>query len=641
MSRLLIVAAVVLVYANSVRGPFILDDNASVVLNQSIRDLGRLTDVLAGPTDAPTSGRPLVNLSFALNYAVGGLDVVGYHAVNVALHAACALLLFGICRRTLSSLRGPASLDGSAARQRDAGPFETRSNTTVLALAAALLWAVHPLNSEVVDYVSQRTESMMALCYLATLYAGIRAHETGQRRWTLGAVAACALGMASKESMITAPMMVVLYDWTFLFGRAERGQRPEASWREALSKRRGLYAGLACTWLVLVPLVATAPRSAVAGFSAGVSIWTNLLNQAVLVVDYLKLAFWPHDLVVFYGWHVPLTLTDVLPQATLILMLVAATAAAVARAPAVGFLGAWFFVTLAPSSSLVPVVTEVGAERRMYLPLAALVVLVMFACAALWRRLGRGNGWRVGVVATGIATIALGAATFARNREYRSALRLASTVVERRPTAVAHQILGEQLTIAGRHAEAVPHFDAAVKGGDSRAGLVFGEALARAGDYDRALVALDAFLATEGKPLVPRWLEPRVPEVVGARLLTGRILLARKDADGAEAQAQAVLGRFPRHVEARQLLAQTRYQQQRWPEAVAEYRLYLASRPQDVESLLALGVAAVATGALDQAVAVFQRAAALDPKNERAARLLTFALRDQAAGAAGPRAGAR
>src|SRR5688500_18618123 len=118
----ILLAAVLATYANALPAPFVLDDQASVVQNPQIRELS-LDDVLRPAVDSPVAGRPLVNLSFALNYALGGLDPRGYRLLNLALHAACALLVFAVVRRTVNDNVG---------------------------LAVALLWAVHPLNSEVV-----------------------------------------------------------------------------------------------------------------------------------------------------------------------------------------------------------------------------------------------------------------------------------------------------------------------------------------------------------------------------------------------------------------------------------------------------------------------------------------------------------
>src|SRR3954462_12502621 len=143
-----LVLAGAIVYANSLSGPLVFDDASSIVRNPQIRHLWPVIDALAAPRDNELASRPLVNLSFAVNYAIGGLAVRGYHVVNVALHLSSALLLFGIVRRTLRITRfregAGAIVDGTA-------------------LAAALIWMVHPLQTDAVDYVTQRTELMMGL----------------------------------------------------------------------------------------------------------------------------------------------------------------------------------------------------------------------------------------------------------------------------------------------------------------------------------------------------------------------------------------------------------------------------------------------------------------------------------------------
>ena len=164
--------------SDSLQGPFVLDDNASIVQKGQIRELSRPRAVLLPERDSPVAGRLLVNLSFALNYAAGGLDVRGYHAVNIALHLACALLALGLMRRTLELPGVRRHFDGSSIN---------------LAFAAALLWAVHPLNSEVVDYLMQRSDSMIAALYLSTLYTANRAlTEPLGRLWQSLAAVSCA-----------------------------------------------------------------------------------------------------------------------------------------------------------------------------------------------------------------------------------------------------------------------------------------------------------------------------------------------------------------------------------------------------------------------------------------------------------------
>src|SRR5439155_17807273 len=154
----------ILAYTNSISGPFILDDQSTIADNRQIREWWRPSSVLAPEADTAIAGRPVVNLSLAMNYAIGGLDVRGYHVVNIAVHLVCGLLAFGVLRRTFDR-----------PRLRD----RFGSSGVDIAFAAALLWVVHPLTSEVVDYLTERTESLMALFYLLTMYASIRAIAGG------------------------------------------------------------------------------------------------------------------------------------------------------------------------------------------------------------------------------------------------------------------------------------------------------------------------------------------------------------------------------------------------------------------------------------------------------------------------------
>jgi tetratricopeptide (TPR) repeat protein len=613
-----IVLVVSLTYWNSLSGAFILDDQATIVDNHQIREWWRPASVLVPESNTPIAGRPLVNLAFALNYAIGGLSVRGYHLVNIAIHIVCALVVFAVVWRTLEWRRVREHFAG---RSADA------------AFAVALLWAVHPLNTEAVDYLTQRTELMLAMFYLLTLYAAIRAASTPRPAvWESVAVLSCALGMACKESMVTSPLLVVLYDRVYVFDSLKR----------AFRARGRLYIGLVATWAVLAALNWSAPRAAVGGFSTGVSAWTYLMNQTVMIARYLRLTIWPRSLVVFYGWPLPLTLGDVMPYALLIAFLLLATAVAMKRQPMLGFLGVWFFVTLAPTSSIVPIATEVGAERRMYLPLVAVIALVVaiaYLAGDFLRRRWYG-GTEIarprlappgaGLVLIGVAA-ALAAGTIARNREYRSAETLARTVVERRPTGIAHHVLAEQLVGAGRHEEAMAHLREAVRGGDSRAAYSLGIELFNAGRLQEAIDQLEAFVRTSGLPyhLVPRWLEPPAADVVFARSAMARAFAMQGRLPEAVREAQAALAAAPSNVETRLLLAEALFRQQRYDEAGIQYREYLKSRPDDVKALTDAGITLIATDHLDDAIVLFRHAAEADPRSPNARRILAMALLDR------------
>jgi tetratricopeptide (TPR) repeat protein len=606
----------VLTYWNSLSGSFILDDQVTIVDNHQIREWWRLASVLVPESNTPIAGRPLVNLSFAVNYAIGGLSVRGYHVGNIAIHIVCALLAFAVVWRTLEWPRVRARFSGN--------PVDT-------AFAIALLWTVHPLNTEVVDYLTQRTESMLAMFYLLTLYAALRAMGSGRSSpWQSLAVLSCGLGMACKESMVSAPLIVALYDRVYVFEK------------QGFRARRWMYMGLAATWLVLAALNWSGPRAAVGGLSTGVSAWTYLLNQTLMIARYLRLAIWPRSLVVFYGWPLPLRPGEVMPYAGLIVFLLIATVIAMKRQPMLGFLGVWFFVTLAPTSSIIPIATEVGAERRMYLPLLAVISLIVVGASLAWDFAGR--GWHghhetaaprlahAGAILLLIGVAgALAAGSIARNREYASARMLAQTVVERRPTGIAHHVLAEQLTSAGLHDEAMAHLREALRGGDSRAGYSLGIELFNAGKLQEAVEQFDAFVRTSGLPyhLVPRWLEPPAAEVIVARTAMARVFAMQGRLPQAVEQAQAVLAVAPSQMEARFLLAEVLFRQQRYEEAGVQYHEYLKSRPDDVRALTNGGITLIATGRLDDAITLFRHAVEVEPRSPGTRRLLGLALFDR------------
>lgn len=614
LRTLIFALVVVAVYANSLSGAFVIDDGVAIVHNETIREWWRFSDVLASRPDSPVAGRPLPNLTFAVNYAIGGLDVRGYHVVNVLLHLACVLLAFAVVRRTLELPSVRARIPWSA---------------TYLAFAAALVWAVHPLNTEVVNYLTQRTESLVAAFFLATLYAAIRAAGSAQAaRWEALAVFSCALGMACKELMALAPILVLLYDRTYLHD----------SWGEAYRARKRLYFGLAASWLTLAALMATGARSASVGFSLGVSSWTYLLNQASMLARYLRLTFWPESLVAFYGWPQPLTLGEVLPQATLIVALLALTVFALLRAPKLGYLGAWFFLLLAPTSSVIPITTEVGAERRMYLPLLALVVLGVLAAHLPLRWLasrstaGASRRDRIAVALHASLLVlicgALAWGTIARNREYASELTLARTLVERWPTGIAHQILGLELLREGSREDGLQHLQQAVALGNSRAGSFLGMTLYEEGRLNAAVERLEAFVrtASPSRRLVPRWLEPPPQELLPARTTLATVYSQRGQWAEAEEQARLVLQADPSRAGARVVLADALFARRRWYEASTEYRRYLRQHADNVDALINLGIAGL--GLQDESAAhdAFERAVAADPESADAHQYLAMIL---------------
>ena len=507
-------------YSTSFSGVFVLDDKFGIVDNPNIKALWPLTRAMWAPPEMPVSGRPVASLTLAINYALAPTDVRdvmtpggpgappdvaerflrnvwGYHFFNLTLHVLAALALFGVVRRTLLSDR---------LRPRFA------ADSTALAFIVSLVWLVHPLLTDAVTYVVQRTEVLMGLFYLLTLYCAIRAGErtlpvTRRKWWMVSAIVACALGMGSKQSMIGAPLIVWLWDW--LFGPDARdGAR--ASQERSLRWR--LYAGLAATWLILGALVAAERWPHSIGFNReGWTPWTYLLTQTGVIVHYLRLSLVASPLVLDYdGWPMAQSVLEVAPYAVFLTLLLGATVFAIVRRQPWGLLGGWFFATLAPSSSVLPLATEVAAERRMYLPLAALVAVAVLVVYLLGQRVlvalitdARSRRVVARVTAAGlVATVvaALGATTFARNRDFWSDERIWQDTVEKRPTnSRARVSYGVDLYAAGRLPEAERELREAVrlKETSAPAHANLGSVLCSLGHLDEGISHLERALALD------------------------------------------------------------------------------------------------------------------------------------------------
>jgi tetratricopeptide (TPR) repeat protein len=405
----LLVIALGVVYLGSFHGPFIFDDAPSIVENPSIRQLEFPEVLLAPPSALTTTGRPIVNFSLAINYALGGTAVEGYHVVNLALHMLAAIVLFILLRSTLL-LPSLAS---------DFGAVESE-----LAFIVALLWAVHPLQTESVSYVVQRAEVLVGLFYLLTLYCVLRGATAARSGpWYAAAMGSCALGMASKEVMVSAPLVAVLFDRSFIAG----------SFKESLRRRSHLWLAMAATWLLLVLLLqTTGNRDGSAGFGLGMTSWEYARTQFGVILHYLRLVFWPHPLILDYGRAIAHEPEDIFPQAALLLLLLSATVVALLRQRKWAFLAASFFLILAPTSSIVPLPGQTAAEHRMYLPLAAVVALLVLSAYRASLRFGS-NFRRATLALVPVAALSLGFRTHQRNQDYQSELSIWNGTIQHRP----------------------------------------------------------------------------------------------------------------------------------------------------------------------------------------------------------------
>ncbi len=449
--------AVFAAYANTFGVPMLLDDHVAISEAFASQHRGWWETALFPPENAGTGGRPVLNLTFALNHAWTGEAVWSYHLVNLAIHAVAALVFFGLVRRTLLL---PVFAGRWSATATGAG------------FAAAAVWALHPIQTEAVTYLSQRAESLAGLFYLLTLYGFVRSTDTAHPgRWRIGSIIACWCGMATKEVVVTAPVAVFLYDWAFVGG----------SLRAGAVQRWRFHAKLGASWILLgVLMTSTHLGVRGVGFEQGVRWFDYARAEAKVVVLYAKLAAWPHPLVFDYGpeWMTHDTAV-IWPYAVALAGGLAATLWLGSKSRRLGFAAAGFFLLLAPTSSVVPIAAQPMAENRMYLPLGALVGLIVpIACQGLGRR-----------ALPGFAALAvvLGVLTVSRNHAYRSAVSIWEDTLAKHPfSSRAHNNLAVDLAkVAGREPEALAQYEQAlrIKPDFAEAHVNLGAELAKTASY--------------------------------------------------------------------------------------------------------------------------------------------------------------
>lgn len=379
------VLAALVTYAPYLDGGFLFDDVPAIRDNPAIH-AGNWMQAAFGEPHSPVSNRPLTTFTLAVDFAMHRLNPRGYHVFSLAVHLANVALLFGIVRRTL---RGPIL-----------GRIFDAPMALFTAAGLALPWAVHPLLSEAVIYVTQRTTLLMSFFMLVAIYCLLRGNRSPERRlaWDSGAVAGCLGGMMSKEEFIAVPLLLILFERAYLY----------PSWA-AMKGRTSVYLSLLATMLVVLICVAMGPRNTTVGYDtsprATAGEW--LMTEAGVIVHYLRLAALPYPLVGAYDWPVVRNFSEAVLPGAAVLLLLGTTIYLLWSRPWWGWLGAMFFLLLAPSSSVFPIITEIVAERRMYLPVLIYTVPTVVGFTLLLdylrRRYNPSLGVCVGVVSALVA----------------------------------------------------------------------------------------------------------------------------------------------------------------------------------------------------------------------------------------------
>lgn len=495
-----IIIAGALVYSNTLHVPFIMDDeNIASIGAKDVLDI-----ILHG------GSRRVADVTFALNYRLHGLQVTGYHLINLVIHISVSITLYLFVNSVLAALR-----------QSFPPPAPAKPETVLVdrfvPLVVALFFVVHPVQTQAVTYTIQRYTSLASLLYLMSIVFFIKGRLIYEKSnlngysWFLWGLSLTAgvLAVGSKEIAVTLPMMLFVVE-IFLF-------------RGRLINRKFLILGGVLCILCLAAGMYIWRDASLADFlydlhhltseDPQLSRTTYFLTQTRVVVMYLGFLFLPidqsliHDLPLYTS---PLSV-PVIASLVLHLTLIAVAAyfynkseqnfkshhdrgkAVLQRLVSFGII--WFYIAMSVESSIFPIM-DIAFEHRMYLPSVGFFMSIVAGASLALN--GRQTSWKVVMIPIAIIVIVLSAATLARNRVWNDALTLYEDTAKKAPNSVlALANLGDEYLLRNMPEKAIPCFVKAFElkpNLDAYTAVYLGEALQR----------LDVFSArfTTGKEYV-------------------------------------------------------------------------------------------------------------------------------------------
>ena len=439
----LLAVVVILIYADTLTTPFIFDDISNIRDNPHIRVTSlSLKNLTRAACQSPESYRPVANISFALNYYFTGLNLVGFHLVNILIHIAGGIFLYFFAKATLKT-------PGLRNRFNNHGwiPFFT-----------VFIWLVHPIQTQSITYLVQRMNSLAAMFYILSmlLYVKFRLETAARGKWLrfAGCVLAGVLAAATKQIAFTLPIFILLYEWYFFQGLSIK-------W----SKRHFLLLGavvLLCIMISLIYLDFDPVGKILAAYRhRDFTLPQRVLTQFRVVIFYISLLLWPQPsrLNLDHDFVVSRSLTD--PVTTLISVAVIAALLALAvltakREPLLSYGLLWFFGNLVIESSVIGL--ELVFEHRNYLPsmfiILAMVALVIRYVKPTW----------LGIIFLCVVEILFAVWTFERNRIWMDELALYRDSAEKSPAkARPHNNFGAILLQRGRLTAAIDEFQKALR----------------------------------------------------------------------------------------------------------------------------------------------------------------------------------
>lgn len=439
---LLAALVVVVIYTKSLTGPFVFDDRPHIPENPYIRltDLS-YDDLKEVIQKSRVPARPVAYVTLALNYYFNRYNVVGYHVVNILIHIICGFFLYLLLKSTLGL---------SALRNRY--PYNRW-----IPLLSAVLWMLHPIQTQSVSYIIQRMNSMAAMFYVLSLLLYVRFRLTSRKRtkgFLLGgSILAGLLSLGTKEIAVTLPFFIFLYEWFFF-------QNLSGQW---LNRRVPVLAAIGAFVMVLafIYLGSNPLDGVIRGYDAReFTLNQRLLTQLRVVVFYISLLLWPqpHRLNLAHDFSLSTSLFQ--PPTTVVSLLIIAGLLFAAiffakRYPLFSFCTLWFFGNLIVESSVIAL--ELVFEHRTYLPSMLAIFLVVVGVF----RLIRSPRLAIGLLC--VAATVASVWTYQRNAVWADDVTLWRDCVKKSPRkARAYTNLASALVRRGNLKEAVALYQTAL-----------------------------------------------------------------------------------------------------------------------------------------------------------------------------------
>ena len=606
------------IYSNTFTVPFQLDDFTSLANNTAIRDI---TNIKALWQFSPT--RFITYITFAGNYNFDQLNVFGYHLVNIGIHLCAALCVWWLMLLTLST---PKIKNSKIAGQKQA-----------IAVFSSLLFAVHPLQTQAVTYIVQRLASLASLFYLLALCLYVKGRLLQQLRAPLKLILVCyggfmlsaVTGMFTKETAFTLPVMALCYECFFL---------------QTGNIFKSKYTYVALLLLCIIPLTVFLTGSmnfmqlrAVQEGPEGIayiSSYQYLLTQMRVLITYLRLLFLPVNQNIDHYYPVATTLLQpaILMSLCLVIALAAAGVWIFSRSRIISFSILWFFITLAPESSFIPI-KDVMFEHRLYLPMAGyciffttaaykllyphydrllkvLLISIIF-CLSLLTYVRNGVWKDDFILWNDAAQKSPGKVRPFNNRglayssrgDYGSAMQDFKQAIQINPAcAEAYYNLGLAYSLTGRYDQAIENYDRAIKIYPDYAAAFNNRGLAynHKQFYDRAVADFDRALQIK-------------PDFTESFYNRGLSYCYKKEYDKAIVDFDQAVRIKPAYTEAYYNRGLARIYKKDFHNAVADFDRVIVLNTAAAEAFYHRGVAYSSLGDHVQAIANYSQAIAINP----------------------------